>query len=1293
MCSCRAGNRSSGRVVRIREQTLVSSVVENESRDFFQQFEQRSLCALLWAAAESRTGRRDLALYVVSIIESLGVDEVRRRARVAGPNDLDSILDVARAQYPVGAPLGDFEPRDPTLVVRWSAGHRRLRIDPGLFEDPVGFLAELERLSILDDEAVRAVGFRLSDLVEVALWSMDRELARLGSIWRRDDSDGEEELPRVSLREFDLARRRSPGGALADREVDRVVGSCTSPERARRALDFATIGRGDLATDLTRTIELWDGMIAIAIGGRRTFVPSSLILEGLHRAATKLAARLERRKRYRSRRGNLALAALGIAVHELDNDLIFPVDIGTERPVVVVRTDKRHLLAIDAISGATADRLSQEMDAARSSLNSIDVATSWTSPVGPLLVPVDAEIVKLVVVDAPQRVVIDTATQPVAVSLNDIEHVVGRVEDSVELWEFLAEVVDPPHIGRLIAPGLAELFDLWDEAGSLNPDYIDVTEAAIGWSTFLDFWGESAAWEPFDAVLAGAGRHSSAHARRRQIALPNEAHLWSRDPKHLTIVRTGPNLILDVPLDDLGPLDVQTVADFASMMSAAAEHLEPFGRAIETCGAGLAMVILANSPRPSTPELEKGDPWIGGTSTRSPSPLVVIRFDHHLPALFAVSPERARYLLASALAQAMRELGVSRRLAAECVDAWRGWRGAFRVVAIESAPPRPFFVARTTRAYDTARVRRNLSDRLRPQGLKTGSYADTEAIRLCDRHITSSLYSMLVDEIATYDRPQLLALGASEVGAAFGEQRRRSLEIQIGLAATWADDVRMQQSIGSQELVKWVRSVQLVLELSLRGEDVGERNVGRIDWARMLAIADSMFEISQMRSQARFLLERFEIDLDGDAQVTMRLGGPSVYAVTAFDVLRRLFELRPVEPDEASGSEKRPEGERLEEEGPAYEHLVRSTDDSEMRRDQRFESFIESPEVSEGLRIVDAAMRQHLGTGYDAILATLRTARSWPRDPEGEYAEVDLKHLSQDICDWSGLHHGEVLAAIDLLTLRPADLRSEAEGGIYPYWQVERRKFRCATRPLLDINAGKVWVIPELAAGAQRILARYLFDGRLPWPDLPRPLDRALRDYRRAQNLRLEQLAEERLNNAGFIARRGLKPPMLRRAGVSVPDSVGEIDVLVADTQRRRLWVIEAKDPEEPFTAYELWSGAEEFRQRYEAQLRRKAIGVVAATDQFIAFLGAEPSGGWAVNQLFLTSRVELAAFDDRIDAPFVVLDDVVEMLRSDTPPVNGLFVPKWARRLLSRVDAAWDEMVDLDDASGRQRVGRRMFR
>ena len=1243
---------------------LVNLTIENDLRESLRNFEQHSLLALLWAAAAGRTGRRNLSLVAVSIAEALSVNEVRPRARRVELTDLDAILRVARERHQAVDPADDFEPPDPMLVVRWRIGGRRLRIDPGLYEDPVGKFVELERLAILDDEAVRAVGFGLADLMEVALRSMDRELARLSPIWSTDIGGEGKGSRGISSSEFELARHRFPGGALAGREVERVLNSCTNPERARRALNFATAPGTALSTDLTSTLPLWDGVMAIAIGERRCFVPSSLMLEGLDRAAAKLAARLDQRKRFRSRRSDLAHAALCFAVRELDNDVIFPVEIGTERPVVVVRPDERHLLVFDVVSGATEDRLAQEMHAAASSLRTIDAHREWTSPVGPLAVPDDAEIVTLIVADVPHRVVIDTVNQPVAVTLNDLQHIVGGVEDSVELWEFLTEVVNPPRIERMIAPGLPELYELWKAGGSLNSDYVAATEARVGCSTFPDFWTVSSAWEPFDAVLAEAGRHSSSHIRRRQMVLPNEAHFWSREPMHLTIVRTEPNLILEVPLDDLGPLDVQIVANFASMLSAAAEQLEPFGRAVGACGPGLQIQIQANASRPAVPELDRDDPWIGGASFKSPRPVAVIRFDYHLLALFVESPVEARHFLAVALGQSLSELGASKRLSAECVDAWRSWDGAFHAVVTESAPLRPFVAARTTRVYDTARVWRELSDRLRAEEVESGSFSDEDAIRFCDQHITSALYSMLVDEIATYDRFQLLARGASEVGAALGEQRRRSIEIRTGLETSWADDLRMEESVGSAKLAKWVRAVQLVLELSLRGGSGGQRNVGRTDWARLLAVADSLFEISQIRAQARFLLEPFEIDLDDDGRVAMRLGGSSTFELLEFDVLRRLFQLRPVDQDELTRPDDREEESPGEGESD-YERIVRSMDGRAERNDAPFESFIAHPEVPSKLRVVDAAMRKHLGTGYDAILATLRTAGSWKRDPGGEYAEVDRTFLVNDIRDWSGLPEAEVLAAIELLTLRAEDLRSEAHSGVYPYWHVERRKFRCATRPFLEVDAEKVWVVPELATGTQRVLTRYLVDGRLPWPDLPAPLDKRLEDYRQTQNLRLEQLAEEGLNRAGFIARRGLKPAMLRRAGVPIPDSTGEIDVLVADNLRRRLWVIEAKDPEEPFTTHELWSGAKEFRRHHEAQLNRKLEAVVGACDEFVAFLGAEPNGDWVVSPLFLTSRVELAAFDERIDVPFVVLDDIVEMLQGETPPVRGCFVPKWARRLL----------------------------
>jgi hypothetical protein len=640
-----------------------------------------------------------------------------------------------------------------------------------------------------------------------------------------------------------------------------------------------------------------------------------------------------------------------------------------------------------------------------------------------------------------------------------------------------------------------------------------------------------------------------------------------------------------------------------------------------------------------------------------PRPIGIIRFDFHLLALFVDSPDVARDLLASMLSQVLTGLGAPRQLSADSVKAWQEWDGDFHATATEKAPPRPISAARTVKAHDVARVRRNLSDVLRTRGLAKASYRDTEAVRFCDHHIAPAMYSMLVDEIATFERRQLIIRGANEAGAALGEHRRRSIELRVGLSTPFADDVRAEESLGDMKLTRWVRAVQIVLELSLSGEGLGGKGVGRVDWERLLAMAESLLEISQIRSQARFLLEPLEIEFD-DGQIAIQVGGSSPYSLPAFDVLRRLFQLRPAE---NSLSDELGQGENSGGEGgSAYERVIHSMSEDRVRDDAPFESLLEHPKCPPKLRLVDQSMRAHLGAGYDAILATLQTAGSWPRDFASEYAVVDGEGLATNIHEWSGLPKSEVRGAIELLTLRTADLRSELHGGVYPYWHL-RRKFRSATRPLLEVDAGSIWVVPELAIGAQRLMANYLFDGRLPWPDLPKPLLQLMRNYRETQNHLLEQLAEERLNVAGFTARRALTPKKLRKVGIDIPDAIGEIDVLVADSRRRRLWVIEAKDPEEPFTPNELWSGAQEFKKRYVAQLQRKVIGVTEACAELVTFLGAEPESDWVVRPLFLTSRVELAAFDRRINVPFVVLEDLVELLEESSPPEEGLFLPQWA--------------------------------
>lgn len=242
-------------------------------------FEQRSLLALLWAAAESPGTRRSLPTITTALTATLRFGTRRSNSRKATPTDLADVLASTRDAQPAAARLEDFEPADPRLVVHWAVGSQRLRVDPGLVEDPTRLLADLQFLSILDDDIVKVFGFGITDLQEVALRCADRRLSQLEGLWAHPQeawvgagspSPGEEVL----------CRRRYPGSALAEAEVKRVVRSCTRPAQAARALDFASVDCSDLSLDLRPMMPFWGPVLAVHAEGKRTLVPSSLLLRG-----------------------------------------------------------------------------------------------------------------------------------------------------------------------------------------------------------------------------------------------------------------------------------------------------------------------------------------------------------------------------------------------------------------------------------------------------------------------------------------------------------------------------------------------------------------------------------------------------------------------------------------------------------------------------------------------------------------------------------------------------------------------------------------------------------------------------------------------------------------------------------------------------------------------------------------------------------------------------------------------------------------------------------------------------
>lgn len=144
-------------------------------------FDRNSLCGLTAAALDSPGGGHRLpslaALWIAEVRAAFGADTPSR-------SDLSQLLVETRGAAPALEFMEDCWLTDPRLIVSWSTRGRRLRIHPGAYTDPLLVLRMADATAdAIDELALAAHGFSLSDLVEVALAYGDWRLALLVPHW------------------------------------------------------------------------------------------------------------------------------------------------------------------------------------------------------------------------------------------------------------------------------------------------------------------------------------------------------------------------------------------------------------------------------------------------------------------------------------------------------------------------------------------------------------------------------------------------------------------------------------------------------------------------------------------------------------------------------------------------------------------------------------------------------------------------------------------------------------------------------------------------------------------------------------------------------------------------------------------------------------------------------------------------------------------------------------------------------------------------------------------------------
>lgn len=278
----------------------------------------------------------------------------------------------------------------------------------------------------------------------------------------------------------------------------------------------------------------------------------------------------------------------------------------------------------------------------------------------------------------------------------------------------------------------------------------------------------------------------------------------------------------------------------------------------------------------------------------------------------------------------------------------------------------------------------------------------------------------------------------------------------------------------------------------------------------------------------------------------------------------------------------------------------------------------------------------------------------WPVDDDAPVAAATFDCI-ESFCKEAlvvDIDRRELDAAARWLTLDPDGVASDLRGGAIEHWELNRRSFRLATRPLVPTSGEEVLLSPWAAGYTRRILAGNLLDGRLPWPDtaLPAPVVALLAQYRQDRNTELERETLAAFTDLpDFIAIGNVKKPKL----LGLSSLPREIDVVAVDERRGRLWVIEVKDRTIAWSPHQIRAAIDEFNGE-KGYVSKVVANVAIIADQVeivTAALGAASRERWDVRGALVTRRIEPAAFSGEPPILFCTVDAIAATFDTDDLP------------------------------------------
>lgn len=1178
-------------------------------------------------------------------------------ATAACASDLASLLLAARAAQPALEMREDWLPGDPRRAASYYFDGRRHRIHPGLTEHALDVLDELVAWADVSDGLLADVhGFGISDLLGLAVRYSDNVIEQLAAswpgtvrpdfAWQSDAQSALEQTRQIAALPAVLNEAEVMRYAKVDLDAAFTDAISYGGQRGVSAARWATGDAVHSAVVMRERPSHDLPFFALSDARRRRHpIPVGAVLSALQAACAVLLRDAHNPQAVRARLSAAAMRTVTTALtpwREPPADgPAQPADTATDDTLAepACPSDCEPGTAADAVSASVAMfHLTEHLVAAIAVVCALDeseaapliaAATEQLASVhGDTLaqagmpVRADASIVPLIVMAGPTQVrsVIEQGT-PMVLSALDLLLMFRTARSGAgldEAWRFLRAATTAGHLA-LLSPSVLDAWQFWCAVGGLTFADVGDVESALtrtGWITCDDSWTEYTAWDAVDTTLHALGLPPARCFPLAELEdhMPGAATLWPPFPGVAYCVAV-PSLLVyaDLTPDFASANPAPSLA--LSLASGIRDRLADIG--VPTALTGPVAVVLDLDRVPDDGATEGDEAAV---------PTVVIRLGPDWFALVEQDPHEAARACGQQILGGLEPMLTED--AAAFLEAWAA-RGPLLVTGSHATPLAPRRALNQAFPHSAERAAwRAIADTTLPVGVHQGGPAKA----LARAHLYPAAQERLRQLSARYDHSATLTRALATVDACLGQLAQQRDDTRFGLAGPWAQTVRKDALAAGLDLLKVSRNAQVLVEYlnaDPANDTPGLAEPDRFDLADLLAAAGVAVETGAAADHPGPTLA------DLGVMVTER------GAVIVLSDLPRLAA-----PDVDLPGGRSIDMHRFAACVQAHQHRVDERDEPEigdgLTPGEHPFVPVDWTKVPGRYAAVEEAMIGELGAGMTAVSAVLADLTSRMPDTDG-ILWIDRRAVTVDITAWAGVvPHEEIDAAFTLLTLPPDSKLN--------WWRMEKRTHRLLTHPLLEHN-GTLISAPHLLHTTQVLWSGYLAQGRLMWPGVSARLRHAVDLLAKRGGEDFEELVAQRLDQLNW-PHRPIPFEELTRHGVAVR---GEIDALVADTARRRIWVLEAKTGAIPHAADSMQTEIQRFHKRngHIDHVLENTVAVQAAPGAAASLLGLA-GRDWDVIPLIVTRHVSPAAFVPDPRVPFTVLDDLLDVLRNPEPPQAG---------------------------------------